>query len=363
MADPRTGLNLKSLGRAALGVSVIVGIWLLVTLLTSVQTYAAAQLAGNPQSWLQTIASGLPWYGVWALLTPATVWMARRFDLNGAAKTKNLIIHACAGIVLAVAHAGLYALIAGFLYRETPNFPKTMDLVALKLSGSLHINLMIYALIVGLISLGQAYAALHDREIASAKLKVQLAEAETSALRAQLQPHFLFNALNSIASATHSDPVTAVRMIARLGELLRLSIDGPRLQVTTVAEELDFTEAYLAIEGERLGDRLRIVRDIEPAARMAKIPSLLLQPLVENSIRHGLTPLARGGELTLRARLEHHCVQLVISDNGLGADGINEGVGIGNARRRLHQLYGENYLFTIETKPNLGFTVRIEVPR
>jgi signal transduction histidine kinase len=354
---------MENLSRAATEFGVAVIIWLLIALLTSVQTYAAPHMAGNPQSWRQTISASLPWYGVWALLTPAIVWMARRFDLYGAARPKNLIIHGCVGLIFAVAQAGFYALIAGLLNRDNPNFPKTMDLVAIKLSGGLHINLMIYALIVGLIGLGRAYAALHDREITSARLKAQLAEAETSALRAQLQPHFLFNALNSIASAAHSDPVTAVRMTARLGDLLRLSIDGPRSPVATVAEELDFTEAYLAIESERLGERLRIVRDIEPAARTAKIPSLLLQPLVENSVRHGLAPLARGGEIILRARLVGRSVQLVISDNGLGAHEIKEGIGIGNARQRLRQLYGENHLFTIEAKPNLGFTVRIEVPQ
>lgn len=351
------------LRRATLGFGVVLLVWLVIALLTSVQTYMAAQVAGNAQSWRQALAAGLPWYGVWALLTPPIVWMAKRFDLHGPSRTRNFIIHGGAGIVAAVSQAWIYALIAGFLNSANPHFPNTMDLLALKLSSGFHINLMIYALIVGLVSLGRAYAALRDREVTSAKLTAQVAEAETAALRAQLQPHFLFNALNSIASATHSEPVVAVRMIARLGELLRLSIDGPRSPVTTVAEEMDFTEAYLAIESERLGDRLSIIRDIEPAARMAKIPSLLLQPLAENAVRHGLAPRARGGELTLRARMIDDYLQLVVADNGTGAHEIDEGVGIGNTRRRLRQLYGDNYVFIIETRPGLGFSVRIEVPQ
>jgi LytS/YehU family sensor histidine kinase len=180
---------------------------------------------------------------------------------------------------------------------------------------------------------------------------------------AQLQPHFLFNTLNAISALVPEDPVIAQRLLARLGDLLRLSIAQHRTQLNPLADEVDFTDAYLAIEQTRLGDRLRIVRRIAPQALAVEVPALLLQPLVENAVRHGIAPLVEGGTLTIEAAVEGERLRLVVADDGKGADHVGDGIGLGNARQRLRQLYGDRQSLEIETAPGKGFRVTVEIPR
>lgn len=348
--------------RKAIWFATILAIWLAVSFIISLQMYVSARVTGAPQPWLQAFTTALPWYLAWALLTPAVVWLAVRFDFNSRAIGRFVAVHLPAGIAVAIGHALLYVAMASLINRHNPHFPAATDLIAIKLSGSIHVNLMIYSLIIGLVIAGRAYARLRDREVAAARMEAQLAEAETAALRAQLQPHFLFNTLNAISALVPEDPVRANRLIARLGDLLRLSIDG-RGQTCTLAEELDFTDAYLAIEQERLGDRLTVVRRIDPEALSAEVPALLLQPLAENAVRHGLASRVRGGTLTVSAEHTARGVRLTVSDDGLGADAVRDGIGLGNTRRRLQQLYGARQSLTITTAPDAGFQVAIEVPR
>lgn len=338
--------------------AVIFGVWLAIAVLVSIQIDLAARLSGHPQVLAQILPGSLLWCAIWALLTPSTVWLAGRFKLlQGQAKFRNLAIHVAAAALTAAVHATLFAGLDSLMTHAGADLSKTIQL-----SGSLQFNLLIYMVIVGLVELGGNYTALRDREIADTRLMAQLVETQNAALRAQLQPHFLFNALNTIAAYAHDDPVRTVRMIARLGELLRLSMDAPHGQWTTLADELAFADAYLAIESERLGDRLRIVRDIAPEALDAKLLSVLLQPLVENAVRHGLGPRARGGELRLEARIRGDRLCLTIADDGVGTADIVEGVGLRNTRLRLAQLYPERHSFVIDSQPGQGFTVRIELP-
>lgn len=352
----------SALRRKAAWFAMVIAIWLVVSFIMSVQMYVSSRVTGTPQPWHQAFVTTLPWYLSWAFLTPLVVWLAVRFDFNSRAAGRFAAVHLPAGIAVAICHALIYVAMAGVINRHNPHFPALGDLIAIKLSGSLHVNLMIYFLIIGLVIAGRAYARLRDREVASARLEAQLAEAETAVLRAQLQPHFLFNTLNAISALVPEDPTRANRLIARLGDLLRLSIDD-RGQICTLAEELDFTEAYLAIEQERLGDRLSIVRRIDPETLTAQVPALLLQPLAENAVRHGLAARVRGGTLTLSAERTADGIRLTIVDDGRGATEFTDGVGLGNTKRRLHQLYGDRQSLTIITAPDAGFQVVIEVPQ
>ena len=351
-------------GPKALGLVRFAGIWLIwlvIALITSVQGYVAGRTAGTPQPWLPAFGNGIAWYSAWAVLTPLVVAVARRFA-NERRIPLLFAIHLGAGLSVAVLHSALYASLNAMVYGRAAWAPWSSDLLLLKLTSSVHVQLMIYAIIVGIVLGARAYRTLRDREVAAARLETQLAEAETAALRAQLQPHFLFNALNAISALVPEDPVMAQRLIARLGDLLRLSIDQHRAQRGALTEELDFTDAYLAIEQARLGPRLRIVRRIAPEALAVPVPSLLLQPLVENAVRHGIAPLVAGGTLTIEAGLDGADLRLVVADDGKGAGEIVEGVGLGNARRRLRQLYGDRQSLAIETRPGAGFSVTILVP-
>ena len=335
--------------------------WLLVALVTAFQTYAAG-FAGGPKFALgQALLNGLLWYSVWALLTPGVVAVARAFA-DERRLARLFWVHLAFGLVFAALHALLYSAMNAIIYFRSPWAPWSGALLLMKLATSMHVHLMIYAIIVAIVLGAHAYRTMRDRAIAAARLETRLAEAETAALRAQLQPHFLFNTLNAISALVPDQPVLAQRLIARLGDLLRLSIDQDRSQRSALAHELDFTDTYLAIEEARLGNRLRVVRDVAPDMLAVEVPALLLQPLVENAVRHGIAPSIGGGTLTIEAKPAGGMLRIRIADDGKGADAIREGVGLGNTRHRLRQLYGENQSFEIDTAPGPGFRVTILVP-
>ena len=197
MTKPRLP-DWPTLRRKTVWFAMVVAIWLVVSFIISLQMYVSSRVTGASQPWLQAFMTTLPWYFAWALLTPLAVWLAVRFDFNSRTIGRFVAIHLPAGIAVAIGHALIYVAIASLINRDNPHFPAAADLIAIKLSGSIHINLMIYGLVIGLTIAGRAYARLRDREVASVRLEAQLAEAETAALRAQLQPHFLFNTLNAI---------------------------------------------------------------------------------------------------------------------------------------------------------------------
>jgi two-component system LytT family sensor kinase len=203
-----------------------------------------------------------------------------------------------------------------------------------------------------------------DRHLKAVELESMLRKAQLQALRSQLNPHFLFNTLHSIAELVHENPPLAERMLLRLSELLRSVLHAPPTLELPLADELDFIKAYLEIEQMRLGDRLHVTWDIAPEAQSARVPSLILQPLVENAIQHGIAATREGGTLTIRARKNDHIVELQVSDDGPGlvtkANGPLPGVGLANTRDRLARLYGEQQQF--ELVDDHGVTVTLRLP-
>lgn len=318
---------------------------------------------GNPQPWLPAFGYSLVWYAGWAAVTPLAVSMARRFGPTGRSLASFVALQLVGAAITALIHSAIFATLTGLIYGREPGSPTTFELVFMRLASHGHAYLLLYFVIVGLVLGVRSYRALRDREVDAARLETRLAEAETAALRAQLQPHFLFNTLNAISAVVPSNPVMAQRLIARLGDLLRLSIDHHRAQQSSLAEELEFTDVYLAIEEVRLRERLHIHRDIDSAVLNATVPALLLQPLVENAVRHGLAPLVEGGTLTIVAALEGSDLRITIADDGKGAAEVRERVGLGNARARLRQLYGERQSLQVDTAPGKGFKVTIMVPQ
>lgn len=206
-----------------------------------------------------------------------------------------------------------------------------------------------------------------ERERRALELEARLAEANLRVLKMQLQPHFLFNALNAIASLIHEDPDAADDMIGALSQFLRMNLEASAENEVALERELEFVDGYLHIQQARFGERLRFERDIESAARNAMVPPFILQPLLENSIRHGIESRESGGTVTLRARRSAEKLHLEVADDGGGfRDGEllnrSDGLGLSNTKARLQALYGEQHqLLLTQNRPN-GACVTIEIP-
>jgi len=247
-------------------------------------------------------------------------------------------------------HTSLFVGVRGYLF--TPEGPAIFGDVML---AFVHFDLAVYWIIVGGMLASSYYVKYHDRE-------AQLARAELYALKAQLRPHFLFNTLNAISSLIRDEPLKAETMLSRLGDLLRITLRDHRADEVPLADELAFVDGYLEIEQARFGERLRVTRHIDPAALDALVPHLVLQPLVENAVRHGVGPRLAGGTVELRAERRGGTLALEVRDDGVGAAAFAEGVGLANTRARLAHLYGAEHRFAVTTSAGTGFSVAIEIP-
>lgn len=342
------------------------GLWTVIGLSFASQFYLSSHLFGYyTVTWKQAISVTLgDWY-VWALLSLPILWLARRFPLHRRNWFRLLVIHVAASLVVCVAYVFLRAAVGQLqnpLLGMATSFRGTVERLFLK--NSL-LNLLIYWIIVSVGHAFDYYRKFRDHEVARADLERRLAEARLMALQMQLNPHFLFNTLHTIAALVHKDPDEAEETIARLSELLRLALENTDATEVPLRDELAFLGRYLEIEQTRFGDRLTVTRKVEPAVLDALVPNLLLQPLVENAIRHGVERNARPGTVELRAWREGDRLRCEVSDNGPGAaagETIRLGVGLSNTRARLEHLYGGRQHFRLHNRPGGGLTVSLALP-
>jgi LytS/YehU family sensor histidine kinase len=210
------------------------------------------------------------------------------------------------------------------------------------------------------------YQSFRERELHAAELQHELVEAKLAALRMQLNPHFLFNTLHAVSALIHENPDAADRVLVRLSELLRLTLDQSRPEEVALCEEMAFLEGYLEIEQTRFPDRLQIEKNVEPDTTEALVPFLILQPLVENAIRHGIEPNEKAGRLSIRASRSNGTLHLSVTDNGAGLDGAStnpgKGIGLSNTRSRLRHLYGEKCILELVPVQGGGLEARIQLP-
>ena len=329
--------------------------WAVIALFFAAQGYLSSAYSGRPASWSSTLLYSVHFYAVWALLTPPVLWLAARVRPARRRVARFLAVHVPAGVAVSLLHAWLFAVLYWPRYSDAGRLDSPRALWGSMLAAHFHSNLLLYWLLVGGVLAAGTYAAYRDRE-------ARLARAELQALRAQLHPHFLFNSLNTISSLVREEPLAAERMISRLGDLLRITLGGHRTDEVPLRQELDFVDRYLEIEQTRFGDRLRVERRVEPAALDALVPHLVLQPLVENALRHGVAPRRAGATVEIRAARQGGLLTLEVRDDGAGAPaGMADGVGLANTRARLERLYGAGHRF--EARPaQPGFAVLVEIP-
>ncbi len=215
----------------------------------------------------------------------------------------------------------------------------------------------------------RSYRELAANRVREERLRELAARSELKALKAQINPHFLFNALNSISALTTIDPEAAQGTLERLASIFRRTLLASEKGSVPLSSELELVDAYLDVERARFGDRLRVEQDVEPAALEVAVPPLILQPIIENAVRHGISPKVEGGVIRVEARIEGENLEVSISDDGVGSDGIDlnvlsgEGYGLRNVRDRMGTIFGPGERLSIESRPAGGTVVRLSIPR
>ena len=307
------------------------------------------------------------WYS-WAILAPGILWLTRRFPFDRRSWKLAVPVHIAGVLVGTSLHVVLACAQRVATYWA---IGESMDSWLHEMQEMLFLNfdweMMTYWTIVGV---GTALRYMHEaraRELNAAQLETRLVEARLHTLQRQMQPHFLFNTLNTISALMHRDVDAADAMIARLSDLLRMSLERVGVQEVPLKEELDFLSKYLEIEQTRFRDRLTVVFDVESETLHALVPNLLLQPLVENAIKHGIGPRPTPGQIAVRARINGAMLELDVQDNGVGLSAarltdFNRGVGLSNTRSRLDHLYGSLHRFEFRQPAEGGLLVCIAIP-
>jgi two-component system, LytTR family, sensor kinase len=324
------------------------------------QTYAAAAARGSPMPAGQILSTTMTDAFLWALATIAIFWLARRFPLARGRLLPHAAVHLLAGITLSLARVGVMVGLSQWteLYRP-------IEFTTL-FYRQFHAYMLLYVLILGIAWAVYYHARFREREQAAEQLAAGLAEARFQALKMQLHPHFLFNTLNAISALIPQEAQPARRMVARLGDLLRTVLEQEATQEVSLREELEFLEPYLEIEQTRLGDRLSVEFQVEPEALEARVPHLVLQPLVENAIRHGVAPRSRPGVVTIAAAVEGGSLILHVRNTGGEArerfPREPGGRGLANVRSRLEHLYGVDQQLTAGPAGPDGWDTTIRIP-
>ncbi|MFQ5528937.1 MAG: sensor histidine kinase [Gemmatimonadota bacterium] len=313
----------------------------------------------NEITWARSLAPALSSWYVWAFLAPAILWLAMRLPFDRGRWRRNVGLHLLAGIAFALGHYFLEYVLGQWI-----EFFPARSVSAASIINQFHYNVITYWLIVGGAKLIEYSRRSREREVRASQLEAHLADARLQALKMQLHPHFLFNTLHAITTLMHRDVDAAERMLARLSELLRITLDSAGAQEVTLKEELEFLEQYLEIERIRFGDRLRIEMNVDPDSLDARVPNLVLQPIVENAIRHGIAPKAGPGWIGVSSRRRDGQLELVVEDDGRGlpADDRDAGVGLSNTRARLLELYGDSQRLDMLASPAGGALVRLTIP-
>jgi signal transduction histidine kinase len=307
------------------------------------------------------------WYA-WALLVPAILWLARRYRFGRHTWRRAAAIHGLGVLTSTLVHAALTVSARVMIIRlldgrDVSWWPEFRELFFLNFDW----EMMTYWAVVGLSHAMDFHRESQERALSAAHLETRLAEAQLQALQRQLHPHFLFNTLHTISALMHRDTNAADAMLARLSDLLRLTLDRIGVQQVPLKEEIDFVEKYLEIERTRYGDRLQVRFDVEADTLDAWVPNLLLQPLVENAVRHGIGPKIGGGRVDILARRQGNDLALVVRDDGRGlaADALSAfdtGVGLSNTRSRLDHLYGASYRLEFDRPAGGGLAVTVVIP-
>jgi signal transduction histidine kinase len=327
----------------------------------------------QPDIWPSIALNTSFWYG-WALLSLPLTLLASRFRIDRRPRLA-VPIHIVAVLVAALAHVVLQTSVRSLILvaNQKPDAYATMTFSAMwsrifpfQLTQLLDWELITGAAIIGIAHAFFYYTETQHRAVREAQLETRLVEAQLQTLQRQLHPHFLFNTLHAISALMHRDVAAADRTLAQLSDLLRITLNSVTRPEIHLGEELEFLEKYVQIEQVRLGDRLVIKFDVDPDTLDALVPALILQPLVENAIKHGIAPVGRPGRVTVAARREAEMLVMTVTDTGPGPSeramvALSTGIGVANTRARLGHQFGARFRFEFQ-RHDLGFTALVAIP-
>ena len=314
---------------------------------------------GKPVTWTWAFSDYGAFWLTWGLLSGPISWIVYKFPI-GENPRRNIPIHLGVSMLISPIHS------SACYFAMISMMGKHMTWTTYMMYGFLR-GMVYYSLIAAGFHALDYYRHYQDQVMNASKLEAQLVQTKLHLLKTQLHPHFLFNTLNSISALLHEDIELADLMIERLGDFLRLTLDQSTAQEVTLREELDYLKCYLSIEQIRLQERLTTAIDVDPQTLDARVPSLILQPIVENAIRHAIAPRTNGGCLQIRARQQRSVLALTIQDNGPGISAhVNgksgKGMGLAITRARLDRLYGTFHRFDLVNLPQGGLLVTLEIP-
>lgn len=343
-------------------------IWTIVGFSFGMRSYLYAQLVGPPARFLQMVPNYMVDFYFWGLASPLIFWVCRRFPIERGFVAERLALHMVSGLVFVAVVTAATLPTLWFVGLAAGQYESLSAYF-----GALYINpFMVHQGLLaywGTVVVAHAFEYHEQAKQGQAKtseLSAQLAQAQLAALKMQIHPHFLFNTLNSVSALLHKDLEAADRMIARLSDFLRMTLKSSGTSVVTLEQEMDFLKTYLEIEKIRFQDNLRVEIAIDEAASGAKVPNLILQPIVENAVQHGTSRQTGVGRLSIRVDRAGDSLHIAVEDNGPGPNGLRSsngfGVGLTNTRARLEQFYGEFQLDITEKDANGGTVVTMKVP-
>jgi len=338
--------------------------------LTGLQAYNYVALTDDMRQPLHVLlALNLAYWHSWAVVAPGILWLGRRYRFGRQTWRLAAAVHVLGVLAFTAAHVALMTSARGVIVATLGDGMPFHWWSYFQNRYFLNFDweMMTYWALLGLSHAMDYHRESQERELAAAQLQTQLAEAQLEALQRQLHPHFLFNTLNTISALMHRDAQAADDMLVRLSDLLRLTLDRVGTQQVPLTDEVDFLRKYLEIEETRFGNRLHVSIDVDPDVLDAPVPNLILQPLVENALRHGIAPKVEGGRVDVSARLAGGQLTLTVRDDGVGLspdrmNDLHSGVGLSNTRSRLENLYGDHHRFEFHTPPGGGLVVTVVIP-
>lgn len=349
---------------------VIWGVWTLAGFFFASQIALQNRMSPNPApvSFWRILSWQLFSGYVWFALSPLILLLSRRFSFEKGGWKTAVPVQIAASVAIAFFQLAVDAFVLPKLgYMQSLAGNSFFEAYKIFLGVNLHFSIAIYWSVLAISQAILYYRKFRERELQASQLEARLAQSRLQVLKMQLHPHFLFNTLNAISELIYKDPESADRMITDLSDLLRMSFENLEVQEIPLKQELEFLEKYIEIEQMRFNDRLQIEMQISPDTLDAGVPNMILQPLVENAIKHGIAPRSSGGRIDIAAGRANGHLEITVKDNGIGVpfgdvENLPEGVGLSNTRRRLKHLYGEQQKFGLEMVKQSGLKVSLEIP-